>query len=229
MPRPIRAQGRLRSTRRMTDQSLPEHVAVNRAHWDDDAPNWVAPGERNWRAEPTWGMWDVPLPGLLPDDMTGVRAIELGCGTAYVSAWMARRGANGRRHRQLRTPAGDRPAPRRRARRRPDADPRQCRDRPLPRRFVRLRHLRVRGGDLVRSLRLDSRSTPAAARRGHACLPRHVDAGHAVLADRWIATDHHQPRARLLHDPPTRLAHRSRRSGRHRVQPAAVGLVPTVP
>ena len=77
----------------MTDQSLPEHVAVNRAHWDDDAPNWVAGGERNWRAEPKWGMWDVPLPGLLPDDMTGVRAIELGCGTAYVSAWMARRGA----------------------------------------------------------------------------------------------------------------------------------------
>ena len=38
-------------------------------------------------------MWDVPLPGLLPDDMTGVDAIELGCGTAYVSAWMARRGA----------------------------------------------------------------------------------------------------------------------------------------
>jgi SAM-dependent methyltransferase len=77
----------------MTDRQLPEHVRVNRAHWDEDSPNWVAAGELNWRAEPTWGMWKVPLPGLLPDDMTGLDAIELGCGTAYVSAWMARRGA----------------------------------------------------------------------------------------------------------------------------------------
>jgi SAM-dependent methyltransferase len=77
----------------MTEQPLPEHVSVNRAQWDEDAPNWVADGERLWRAEPTWGMWGVPIPGLLPDDMTGMDAIELGCGTGYVSAWMARRGA----------------------------------------------------------------------------------------------------------------------------------------
>jgi SAM-dependent methyltransferase len=31
--------------------------------------------------------------GLLPSDMTGLDAVELGCGTAYVSAWLARRGA----------------------------------------------------------------------------------------------------------------------------------------
>ena len=30
---------------------------------------------------------------MLPSDMSGSRAIELGCGTGYVSAWMARRGA----------------------------------------------------------------------------------------------------------------------------------------
>ena len=30
---------------------------------------------------------------MLPDDLAGLDAIELGCGTAYVSAWMARRGA----------------------------------------------------------------------------------------------------------------------------------------
>jgi SAM-dependent methyltransferase len=30
---------------------------------------------------------------MLPTDMTDLDAIELGCGTAYVSAWMARRGA----------------------------------------------------------------------------------------------------------------------------------------
>ncbi len=72
---------------------LPEHVGVNRERWDQDAPNWVATGERAWRSEPLWGIWHVPLPGLLPDDMSGLDAIELGCGTAYVSAWMARRGA----------------------------------------------------------------------------------------------------------------------------------------
>ena len=77
----------------MTDQPLPEHVIANRSHWDNDAPNWVSPGERNWRSEPTWGIWGVDVPGMLPDDMTGLDAIELGCGTAYVSAWMARRGA----------------------------------------------------------------------------------------------------------------------------------------
>ena len=31
---------------------------------------------------------------MLPGDMSGMRAIELGCGTGYVSAWMARRGAS---------------------------------------------------------------------------------------------------------------------------------------
>ena len=36
----------------MGDESLAEHVRVNRAHWDEDAPNWVAGGERNWSAEP---------------------------------------------------------------------------------------------------------------------------------------------------------------------------------
>ena len=77
----------------MTDHELPEHVRVNRAHWDDDAPNWVASGDRSWSSEPTWGIWGVELPGFLPDDMAGLDAIELGCGTAYVSAWMARRGA----------------------------------------------------------------------------------------------------------------------------------------
>ncbi|MEX2622793.1 MAG: methyltransferase domain-containing protein [Acidimicrobiia bacterium] len=74
---------------------LPEHVLVNQAHWNQDAHEWVAFGERSWAGEPTWGIWNIPqseLP-LLPEEMTGLDAIELGCGTAYVSAWMARRGA----------------------------------------------------------------------------------------------------------------------------------------
>lgn len=71
-------------------------MTENRRHWDADAPNWVAMGERAWGAAlPTWGQWGVPDPAvrMLPDDMTGMDAIELGCGTGYVSAWMWRRGA----------------------------------------------------------------------------------------------------------------------------------------
>lgn len=76
--------------------NLPEHVAENRAYWDGMADQWVAPGERGWRrAEPSWGVWGLPESQIrmLPADMTGMDAIELGCGTAYASAWMARRGA----------------------------------------------------------------------------------------------------------------------------------------
>ncbi len=75
---------------------LPEHVAENRRHWDATADSWVAMGERAWAADaPTWGIWGIPESelGLLPADMSGLRAIELGCGTGYVSAWMHRRGA----------------------------------------------------------------------------------------------------------------------------------------
>jgi len=76
---------------------LPDHVVENRRHWDDNAPNWVANGERNWaQDEPDWGFWGIANSelALLPDDLTGQRAIELGCGTGYVSAWMRRRGAS---------------------------------------------------------------------------------------------------------------------------------------
>ena len=39
-------------------------------------------------------MWAIPNEPLLADDMHGQRAIDLGCGTGYVSAWMRRRGAS---------------------------------------------------------------------------------------------------------------------------------------
>jgi SAM-dependent methyltransferase len=59
------------------------------------ADDWVRPGENNWNAEPHWGCWHAPESELrlLPEDMSGLDAIELGCGTAYFSGWMARRGA----------------------------------------------------------------------------------------------------------------------------------------
>ena len=77
-------------------ERLPEHVAANREAWDRYASEYAAPGRRAWaRTEPTWGIWGVPESDLhlLPDDLAGKDTIELGCGTGYVSAWLARRGA----------------------------------------------------------------------------------------------------------------------------------------
>lgn len=79
-----------------SERPEPDYVAENRRHWNADAANWVKAAERNWEAASTqWGQWGIPECELhmLPDDMAGMDAIELGCGTAYVSAWMARRGA----------------------------------------------------------------------------------------------------------------------------------------
>jgi len=76
---------------------MPEHVRANREAWDRFAADHVEPGRENWgQAEPTWGIWSIPESELrlLPDDVTGQDVIELGCGTAYVSAWLARRGAH---------------------------------------------------------------------------------------------------------------------------------------
>lgn len=74
---------------------LPRHVLANRDYWDGMADQWIEMGERAWAGEPSWGIWGIPETELelLPADMTGLDAIELGCGTGYVSAWMARRGA----------------------------------------------------------------------------------------------------------------------------------------
>ncbi len=81
----------------MTDD-LPEHVRRNRTSWDEWAPEYVANGERSWglaAGEETWGIWAIPEAtlGVLPADLEGRDTIELGCGTGYVSAWLARRGA----------------------------------------------------------------------------------------------------------------------------------------
>src|SRR6476619_6167090 len=78
----------------MSDQ--PEHVQRNREAWDRYAPGYVEPGHDSWASEtPDWGIFGVPEAelGVLPRRLDGLDAIELGCGTAYVSAWLARRGA----------------------------------------------------------------------------------------------------------------------------------------
>jgi SAM-dependent methyltransferase len=70
--------------------------AHNRALWtivnarftDEDA-------ERAWAAEEiTWGLFGVPERELgVLGAVDGLEVVELGCGTAYLSAWLARRGA----------------------------------------------------------------------------------------------------------------------------------------
>jgi SAM-dependent methyltransferase len=79
----------------MTDHELPDHAVTNRTFWTAEAAAYLEPGRRSWAdPEPSWGIWGIPEAEvhLLPD-VTGLDTIELGCGSAYVSAWLARRGA----------------------------------------------------------------------------------------------------------------------------------------
>jgi len=79
----------------MAEPDLPEHVQKNRVVWDALSSEYAAAGRRGWaQAEPTWGIWHLPEAEVraLPE-VEGKDVIELGCGTAYWSAWMARRGA----------------------------------------------------------------------------------------------------------------------------------------
>ena len=75
-------------------QGSMSHVERNRTVWTEYAPEFAewAPGA--WAGEFEWGVWHVPESDLraLPD-VAGMDTIELGCGTAYISSWLARRGA----------------------------------------------------------------------------------------------------------------------------------------
>jgi SAM-dependent methyltransferase len=71
------------------------HVERNRAVWTEYAPDFAEWAPRAWATDKfSWGVWHVPESELraLPH-VDGMDTIELGCGTAYVSAWLARRGA----------------------------------------------------------------------------------------------------------------------------------------
>ena len=73
-----------------------DHVARNRKEWDHAAAEYAEPGRRAWSLEePEWGIFHVPESqlGILPENLAGRDTVELGCGTAYVSSWLARRGA----------------------------------------------------------------------------------------------------------------------------------------
>jgi SAM-dependent methyltransferase len=73
-----------------------DEMAANREVWTQ-ANSEYADGHayRAWAAEDiTWGIFDVPerQVGVL-GEVRGLDVVELGCGTEYLSAWLARRGA----------------------------------------------------------------------------------------------------------------------------------------
>ncbi len=75
---------------------MTDYVSINRSFWDNYAPEWVTRGAAAWRAsEPYWGIWETSEAelNLLPADLQGLDAIELGCGTGYVGRWLEQRGA----------------------------------------------------------------------------------------------------------------------------------------
>jgi SAM-dependent methyltransferase len=81
----------------MTSSSdLPEYVVRNRASWTKSNADYTHDqGARAWRQEEiTWGIFGVAERELrmLPE-LEGTDVVDLGCGTAYFSAWLARAGA----------------------------------------------------------------------------------------------------------------------------------------
>ncbi len=74
----------------MTETELNRELwtAIHAAHTDQAAEEaWAA-------ARITWGLFHVPEDDLgVLGDVAGLDVVELGCGTAFVSAWLARRGS----------------------------------------------------------------------------------------------------------------------------------------
>jgi SAM-dependent methyltransferase len=80
-----------------SEPSLSDHAERNREVWTEAAKEYVDAGERAWATdEIEWGIYGVKeaeLGALADVELEGKDVVELGCGTAYFSAWFARRGA----------------------------------------------------------------------------------------------------------------------------------------
>jgi len=76
--------------------SEPDYVAENRRVWTETNREFTdAAALAGWQSEViAWGVFGVPEDDLdVLGDVAGLDVVELGCGTAYFSAWLARRGA----------------------------------------------------------------------------------------------------------------------------------------
>ena len=75
---------------------VPDYVAANRQNWTATNAEYTGPSAtRAWAKEEfTWGIFGVPEAELgVLGKVAGLDVVELGCGTAYFSAWLARQGA----------------------------------------------------------------------------------------------------------------------------------------
>ena len=75
---------------------ISEDAKRNREDWTRaNAAYTDASASRKWAEEEiTWGVFGIPEASLgTLGDVSGLDVVELGCGTAYVSAWLAKRGA----------------------------------------------------------------------------------------------------------------------------------------
>ncbi len=80
----------------MSGSDVPDYLEANRDHWTkNNAAYTDGRAEHAWNEkEISWGVWNTPESeiGVLPD-VRGKDVVELGCGTAYVAAWLKRRSA----------------------------------------------------------------------------------------------------------------------------------------
>ncbi len=79
-----------------SSDEYPEYVAQNVAVWTKANAEHTGPNARGaWaQDEITWGVFEIPERDLdVLGDVDGLDVVELGCGTAYFSAWLAKRGA----------------------------------------------------------------------------------------------------------------------------------------
>jgi SAM-dependent methyltransferase len=81
----------------MSSSDLPDSVAGNIADWTKtNREHTDSRAAEAWaQDEITWGIFGVPEDelGSPLGDVAGLDVVELGCGTAYFSAWLAKRGA----------------------------------------------------------------------------------------------------------------------------------------
>ena len=76
--------------------SEPDYVVANRAVWTAENADYTdGRALGRWQSdEIDWGIWGVPEREVRAlGEVAGLDVIELGCGTAYFSAWLAKRGA----------------------------------------------------------------------------------------------------------------------------------------
>lgn len=73
-----------------------DYLGKNFAAWQRKSSDDAEWAPKAWAAEHiSWGFWSIPESEVraLPESVEGLDVIELGCGTAYFSGWLARRGA----------------------------------------------------------------------------------------------------------------------------------------